>query len=347
LIVCIGCKSKPEEPETGFNTEFLKNVKTEKAVLSNQKQVLRLTGKVESNPERTIHYIPLVSGRVEQVMFSLGDRIQQGQTLLTLRSAELSELNSELISARAELRIAQREYQSAKALFEDKMLSERELIEAEMSVAQAQAEIERIENTLSIHGVSSQGGVFTVKSPISGYVLKKNVSAGSNISDDGDEIFTIADLSTVWIIANVHAGDLLFVKENMPVEITTHAYPGEIFHGKINAMSRIFDPEERVLKARIVMPNKDLKFKPEMFVDIKLKSETGRLCVAIPSDALIFDNNRYFVVVKGRDGACPVFTNREVVVQGNHEGTAYIATGLQEGDEVVIKNQLLIYSELK
>jgi cobalt-zinc-cadmium efflux system membrane fusion protein len=345
LMVCVGCKSKSEEPETtGLNPEFLKEVQTEKAVLSNQKETLRLTGKVESNPERTIHYIPLVSGRVEQVMVSLGDRVQQGQTLLTLRSAELSELNSELISARAELRIAQREYLSAKALFDDKMLSERELFEAEAAVTQAQAEIERIENTLSIHGVSDQRGIFTIKSPISGYILERNVSAGSNISDDGDEIFTIADLSTVWIIANVHAGDLMFVKENMPVEITTHAYPGEVFHGKINAMSRVFDPEERVLKARIVMPNKDLQFKPEMFVDVKLKSETNRLAVAIPSEALIFDNNRHFVVVENADGT---FENREVVVQGQHEGVAYITTGLKEGEEVVVKNQLLIYTELK
>jgi cobalt-zinc-cadmium efflux system membrane fusion protein len=344
LIICVGCKSKIEELETGFNPEFLKDIKTATAVMSNQKQALRLTGKVESNPERTIHYIPLVSGRVEQVMFSLGDRVSQGQTLLTLRSAELSELNSELISARAELRIAQREYSSAKALFDDKMLSERELFEAEAVVTQAQAEIERIENTLSIYGTSDQRGVFSIKSPISGYILERNVSAGSNISEDGDEIFTVADLSTVWIIANVHAGDLMFVKENMPVEITTHAYPNEVFHGKINAMSRVFDPEERVLKARIVMPNKDLKFKPEMFVDVKLKNESNRMSVAIPSEALIFDNNRHFVVVRTAE---KTFENREVVVQGQHDGIAYIATGLEEGEDVVIKNQLLIYTQLK
>jgi cobalt-zinc-cadmium efflux system membrane fusion protein len=221
------------------------------------------------------------------------------------------------------------------------------LFEAEAVVTQAQAEIERIENTLSIYGTSNQGGLFAVKSPISGYILERNVSAGSNISEDGDEIFTVADLNTVWIIANVHAGDLMFVKENMPVEITTHAYPGEVFHGRINAMSRVFDPEERVLKARIVMPNRDLKFKPEMFVDVKL-IDVGAMHAsplpAIPSNALIFDNNRHFVVVKTSD---KTFENREIIIQGQHDGIAYIATGLEEGEDVVVKNQLLIYSELK
>jgi len=335
-----------------LHPDFLAKIQTATVVLSNQKQELRLTGKVESNPERTIHYTPLVSGRVEQVMFSLGDRVQQGQTLLTIRSAELSELNSELISARAELRIAQREYLSAKALFDDKMLSERELFEAEASVMRAQAEVDRIESTFSIYGVTNQSGVFTIKSPISGYILGRNVSAGSNISAEADDaIFTVADLNTVWIIANVHAGDLLFVRQGMPVEITTHAYPNEVFHGKIDAMSRTFDSEERVLKARIVMPNRDLKFIPEMFVEVKLIDNVGAKnfspLPAIPSNALIFDNNRYFVVVKDRDGMHPVFTNREVVVQGRHEHIAYIASGLQEGEEIVIKNQLLIFSELK
>ncbi|MDR0437269.1 MAG: efflux RND transporter periplasmic adaptor subunit [Bacteroidales bacterium] len=345
LVMFVGCKSKSEEPENN-NAAFLESVKIEKVVLANRKEALMLTGKVENSRDQTINFIPLVSGTVGQVFFSLGDKVTKGQNLISLRSADLNELYSEQISAEAELRIAKREYQSAKALFEDKMLSERELFEAEANVAQAEAEVNRIKNTLSIYGADNQTGLFMIKSPMSGYILDKQMlSPGSNISAESDEpLFTISDLSSVWVIANVYPSDLRHVKIGMSAEITTLSYPGEVFHGKINAMSQIFDPEEKVLKARIVMPNKDLKLKPEMFVEVKLKNEVEQLYIAIPSDALIFDENKHFVVVCT---SFETFENREVVVQSQHNNTSYIKLGLEENEEVVVKNQLLIYSGLK
>jgi cobalt-zinc-cadmium efflux system membrane fusion protein len=206
--------------------------------------------------------------------------------------------------------------------------------------------VNRIKNTLSIYGADKQSGLFMIKSPMSGYILDKQVlSPGSNISAESDEpLFTISDLSSVWVIVNVYPSNLKFVREGMEAEITTLSYPDEIFHGKISAMSQTFDPEEKVLKARIVMPNRDLKLKPEMFVEVKLKNETQQLCIEIPSEALIFDDNKHFVVVKTSD---KTFENREVVVQGQHNEVSYIVSGLSENEEVVVKNQLLIFSGLK
>jgi len=342
LVISVGCKSKNEESKTAKDIA----IETKVAVLEKRKEALMLTGKVESSRDQTINFIPLVSGTIGQVFFSLGDRVQKGQTLMTLRSADLNELYAEQISAEAELRIAQREYQSAKALFEDKMLSERELFEAEAGVSQAQAEVNRIKNTLSIYGADSQTGLFTIKSPMSGYILDKQMlSPGSNISAESDEpLFVISDLNSVWVIVNVYPSDLRYVRVGMEAEITTLSYPGEIFRGKINAMSQIFDPDEKVLKARIIMPNKDLKLKPEMFVEVKLKSETEKYYIAIPSEALIFDKNKHFVVVEKSNG---IFENREVVVRGQNDTISYIAHGLEENEKVVVKNQLLIYSGLK
>jgi len=143
---------------------------------------------------------------------------------------------------------------------------------------------------------------------------------------------------------NVYAGNLLFVKEGMEVEMTTLSYPDEVFYGKINALSQVFDPEEKVLKARIVMKNNDLKLKPEMSMLIKLKDKTSQPLLAIPSESLIFDANQYFVVVEETPEK---FVIRKITPVGHHNKTTYVSSGLSEGENVVIKNQLLIYSGLK
>lgn len=340
------CSNKTDnktEENDEINKTFLQNVETTKAVLSNQKEELSLTGKVDYDPDKVVSYVPLVSGVVERSYFSLGDKVQKGQTLLDLRSTDLSSLQSDLVSSENELRVAQRELQSAQALYTDNMLSEKELLETEAQVKQAQANLSKVRSDMSTYGANKGNGTFSIKSPISGYIIEKKASTGSPVSSEGDPIFMVADLSNVWITANVYASNLKFVQEGMDVDITSLSYPGEVFQGKISSVSQVFDPEEKVLKARILMPNDDMKFKPEMSVVIKVKNDTNKRLLAIPSDALIFDDNRYFVVVENTPSN---FEIREVELQGHHGKETYIRSGLEENDNVVSKNQLLIYSNL-
>jgi len=329
--------------EEAISPSFLQNIQTTKAKLSNREDELILTGKVEFNPDKTIHYVPLISGIVDRAYFSLGDKVQKGQTLLDIRSAELSALQSEYISLETEEQTAQRGLRAAQAMYDDNMLSETELLEAKGKLRQIQATLKKIKTTMAVFGVNNGNGSFSIKSPMTGHVVHRRVSSGTTISADSEPLFSVSNLETVWISANIYASSLLFVKEGMDAEITTLSYPGEIFHGKINFLSQIFEPEEKVLKARIVMENKELKFKPEMFVAVKLKNETNKPFVSIPSNALIFDKNRYFVVAVD---SAKDFLIKEVFLEGAHGETTYISQGLSEGEEIIIKNQLLIYSEL-
>jgi cobalt-zinc-cadmium efflux system membrane fusion protein len=331
LLSCNGGKDADNAEENGVISQaFLENVQTEKPALSNQEQELILSGKVECDPNKVVYYTPLISGLIERTCFSLGDKVQKGQTMLTIRSSALSALQSELA-------VARRNLQSAEAMYEDNLISEKELIEA-------RAAYEKLQADLALYGENQGGGVFAVKSSMTGFVVEKNASAGSTISESDKPLFTIADLSSVWVIANVYAGNLQYIKEGTPVEISALAYPDEVFEGTIDALSQVFDLEEKVLKARIMMPNHELKFKPEMSVVVKLKNETHQQCLSIPSDALIFDDNRYFVVV---ETAPSTFAIKEIQRQGHYRKTSYIRSGLDENDRVVVKNQLLIYSELK
>jgi len=331
LASCSGKLDKSVSTEQNkINPAFLAHVKTTKAVLGNQEEELVLAGRVECDPDKVIFYSPLFNGVITRTYFSLGDRVNKGQAMLDIRSTELSTLQSDLA-------IAKRNLQSAESMFKDKLISEKEFVEA-------RSEYERLQADLLLYGKNMGDGVFSIKAPMTGYVIIKNASAGSTVSEGDEPLFSIADLSSVWIMASVYAGNLQFVREGMEVEITSLSYPGEVFRGKINALSQVFDPEERVLKARVVMPNKELKFKPEMSVVVKVKNERHTPSIAIPTDALLFDNNRNYVVVEESTGQ---FAVREVTLHGHHNQISYIASGISAGENVVIKNQLLIYSELK
>ena len=244
LFLCSCSEREMENAENkGINKAFLENVKTEKVVLSNFEQGLMLSGKVECDPDKIISYTPLVSGIVEKTYFALGDKVQKWQPLLDIRSSELSGLQSEQIALETELKIAQRELKTAQSMYDDNMLSEKELLEAQGRVRQAQADLEKIKSDMTVMGTSKGNGIFSIKSPMSGYIVHKKASLGSTLSADGEPVFTVADLSTVWITVNIYASDLQFVSEGMSVEITTLSYPDEVFYGKINSLSQVFDPE--------------------------------------------------------------------------------------------------------
>ncbi|MDR2914780.1 MAG: efflux RND transporter periplasmic adaptor subunit [Tannerella sp.] len=346
IFIAFSCSNKKDDlsssPEE-LHKDFLKDIKTTKAVLSNHEEELTLTGKVEYDPDKIISYVPLISGIVERTYFSFGDKVQKGQALLDIRSADLSALQSELISAEAEVSIAGRELRTAKAMHNDNMLSEKELLEAEYKLKQAEAMYSRVKNDMTAYSPKADGS-FAIQSPMTGFIVAKNVSPGTPVSAENEPLFIVADLSEVWVIANVYASNLLFVKEGMDVKITTLSYPGEVFSGKINTLSQVFDPEDKVLKARIKMQNKDLKLKPEMSAVIRLQNETQNKLISIPSDALVFDDNLYFVIVEESPGN---FITKEVELCSTHNKNTYIRSGLNEGENVVIKNQLLIYSGLK
>lgn len=340
---CSGNKEDGSDKQAEGVPTVLSSVKTVKAVTDTRKGTLTLTGQVEYDSDKVINYSPLVGGVVNRVYFSLGDKVQKGQTLLDIQSTDLSALQSEQSSLQAETRVAERELKSAREMFNDKMLSEKELLEAESTLKQAQASLSKVQNDMKLFGANKGNGIFSLTAPISGYIVSKDIASGSPISSDNGPLFTIADLSTVWVVVNVYAGNLQLVKEGMNVSFTTLSYPDEVFEGKINLLSQVFDSEDKVLKARIVIQNKDLKLKPGMSAIVYLKNETGEKNIAIPSDALIFDKDRYFVVVKNGDNS---FQSKEVILQGHNGKTSYVRSGLTEGEDIVISNQLLIYSGL-
>ena len=344
IVACSGRRKEAAAENVGdVSPEFISKIRTAAAIAANAEEGLTLSGKVECDPEQIVRYIPLVKGVAERTYFSLGDKVRRGQPMIDVRSSELSALLAESVAAETEVEISRRNMQNAQGMYADSMLSDRELLEARARLRQAEAALDRVRADMAPYSHQG-GGLFTIAAPADGYVVDKQVSAGSPFSGEGGSLFTVANLSSVWITANVYAGNITAVEEGMEVEVSTLSYPGETFSGKISALPQVFDRDERVLKARIVTPNPELKFKPEMAVVVRLKSRKGRRIIAVPSVALIFDDNRYFVVVEESPGR---FVIRSVELSGSYDRMSYISSGLSEGEAVVVENQLLVYSGLQ
>jgi cobalt-zinc-cadmium efflux system membrane fusion protein len=348
LAACSGAQQIDQElvqpRQFCLDPSFIQRLEFGNTKLEPVSEGIPLTGKVENNPDKVIHFISLVGGVISNTYFSLGDEVQKGQLLAEIRSSELSNLQSERKTLESQITVAERQRIAVQSMYDDGIASQKDLLEAESDVNIKKAELEKVNANLAIFSASAERGVFQIKAPASGIITAKNIIPGMQISAEGEPLFTISDLSEVWVLVNIYAGNVKNVSVGVDVDIRTLSYPGEIFQGKIAALSQVFDTEERVLKARVVMKNPEFKLKPGMFADVMAKKPKGMEAVAVPTKSLIFDDNQNHVVVY-RD-ACDVEI-RTVEILSKNNGTTYIARGLTEGEQIVTRNQLLLYEQLK
>jgi cobalt-zinc-cadmium efflux system membrane fusion protein len=350
ITIISGCGNRKENP-TGKTTdkyclpdELNQKIKYETTQPAAENDRLSLTGKVEYNPDKLYSFVPLLDGVVERVHFGLGDYVAKGQVMLEIRSTELSSLNALQKSAQAELKTALRQLEAVEEMYKSNISSEKELIEAQRDVELARLEIAKVQDNLSIYGGNLEKGVLVVRAPQSGHVVDKKVVAGQQIESGAHPLFVISDLKEVWIMANVYPGNLENIQEGMKATIKVSAYPNQVFEGKIDKLSNVFDVEERVLKARIKIDNSGLKLKPEMFVVVSVEQPRKNKLYRIPAKAVIFNDQKYHVIVY--HDPC----NLEVKVLDpvyQTSSSMMVEDGILAGDKIITENHLLIYNQLR
>lgn len=351
LISLAGC-SNHEKPESTANENetycldsgFKERIAFVRPAYGKVTEAIHLTGSVEANPDRVVSFVSLVSGVVTNVGFSIGDRVQKGQVLAELRSAELSALQSELSGLRSKIEVAERRLKSVKSMYDDGVSSEKDLLEARSDLDVLQSELARTTSDLSLYSAGPSDGIFRIKAPATGIITQKALTPGEQVSPGSGPLFTVSDLSRIWILANVHATNVKDVSEGMEVGITTLSYPDEKFPGRITAISSVMDEEAKVLKARIEMPNHDMKLKPGMLVDINAFKPSDRTALSLPTSSIVFDDNQNYVVLYKDD--C-LLTIRKVEIIARNNGTTYLSDGPDSTETVVSQNQLLIFEQLK
>lgn len=352
MMLNTSCRNKAAgEPATEAATpcvitpelkQLIKLTKLNRTTINNE---LELTGSISYDQDHVFRYQSLSSGVIQKVYFNMGDYVQRGQVLAEVRTSELSSQKSDLYKAEAELKLAQRQLAATQNLHNDGVASDKDLLEATNNVAALQIEINRIKETLQIQGGSIEKNLLIIRAPQSGYVVEKKITNGYQVDAGEDGLFVLSDLKKVWVMANVYAAQLSMVKTGQQVAIRTTAYPDKVFTGKINRLSNVFDPEERVMKAIIEISNNDLELKPSMMVSVNVYQRSTQQVIGIPLSAVIFDNNAYHVIVYRNE--CDVKAVTITPISSDKQFYYVNEENVEARDTVVNQNQLLIYNKLR
>ncbi|OCX52159.1 efflux transporter periplasmic adaptor subunit [Mucilaginibacter sp. PPCGB 2223] len=350
LMLLVACKDKKQEATVNtqvcVSDSMAKMITIDTAKTTTMKDELILSGEVSNDDNNVVKVFPFSSGQVLDVKVSLGDKVSKGQTLAIMRSADVAGNYTDLSSTQSDVSVTKRQLEQAEYLYKNGIASERDFTEAKENYNKAVAANNKVKSALSINGGgnTSANGMLIIKAPQSGYVVEKNITAGSFIRQDNNgSMFTISDMKDVWIWANVFESDISKVKAGYTASVTTIAYPGKVFTGKVNEVSSVLDPDNKVMKIKIVLPNPDMLLKPQMFTNVTITNNEKSESVSVPAKAIVFDSSKNYVVVY--NDKCDLKV-REVSIIKTVDDVTYIASGLKPGDKVVSKNQLLLYDEI-
>ncbi len=328
-------KDKGEIPET-----LIRTAQTAPVTQGEQVDVIKLNGKVEPDETKLAKVYALVSGKILSVNVELGDYVRKGQVLATLSSTEVAGATNDLSLAEGNVDLAKKSLETTKDLYEGKLATEQDYISARIAYNRAVSELNKARQVTAITG--GRNATFTVTAPISGYIIEKNITGNSAVrADNSADLFAVADLSDVWVTANVYEADMSAINLGDTVIINTLAAPEKSYSGVIDRVYNVLDPATRTMKVRITMKNANGELKPEMFATVKVKGRPSGSALVMPSQAILMENSRNYVVVK-KDGKLEV---REIDLIRRTNDKAYVR-GLSAGDQVVTQGQVFFYQAL-
>jgi cobalt-zinc-cadmium efflux system membrane fusion protein len=314
---------------------------------STLRRTLRLTGAVAYNAFNTTPVISQVGGPVSRILVVPGEHVKQGQSMADVSSPDYSQLLDSYLKAADSFRLSSKNYTRAQDLYAHHAIAERDLEQAESDRNQAQADLNAAEQGMKILGIKNPTNLANAPSsaqipllaPMGGEVVERLVSPGQVLQAGQTQAFTISDLSTVWVLANVYQADLAYVRSGDDVVVQTDAYPGD-FHGKISYVSPALDPNTRTLQARIVVDNPGEKLKRDMYCTVTVSAGSIPNVVAVPdSSVLRDDNNQPFVYVEAGPNQ---FGRRDVDLGERQNGQSQILKGITVGEKVVGDGSLFL-----
>ena len=323
--------------------------------------VVDLTGTVAPDDSRVAHIRPLARGVIEDVSVRLGDRVREGQALVGYDNIELGELIGDYLTSLATLRQAQTDLvvkrtaqARAEALLKLEAIAQQtvdqrraEFLNAEASVASESARVNKVEEQLHRFGLSetdldnlavqdAQGGHRVashnvLRAPFAGVVTKYDVARGELVDPQRD-LFTIANLSTVWVLADLYEKDVAKVQTGATATVRADAYPDRIFTGQLTYISDLIDPTTRTAKVRCVVPNPDGALKLDMFTKVTVPTNDRRDALVVPVNAVQQIDNQSVVFVRMSDTR---FERRDVRTGATADGRVEVTGALKAGEPVV------------
>ncbi len=303
----------------------------------NLPNVLEANGSVTPDVNRTIHVTSQGSGRVTDLRVKLGDYVHKGQVLLSIYSADLASAFSDYQKAVADERLSKHALDRAQLLYSHGALAQKDLEAAEDTEDKAKVDVQNAADRIRLLGGNPDhpGSIIELRAPVSGTIVEQNVAGYEGVKslDNSPNLFTIADLSQVWILCDVYENDLGEVHLGDPAEIRLNAYPDTTYHGKVVDISRVLDPTIRAAKVRIVLANPDGSLRPGMFAVATFRSRKLVPRVVVPTTAIMRLQDKDLVFRK--DGA-NTFRKLEIHAVGSTEdGLLELQDGVKPGEQLI------------
>ncbi len=315
---------------------------------------IRLPGVVQPNAYREVAVTPLVAGRVTRVSAELGASVRRGQTLAQIYSPELAEAQTKYVSAKAMLEAHDRELQRTQKLVEIGAASRQEMERIHAEHAAQTAAVESARSQLELLGVSASAvdalgsgskvnATTSVPAPIDGVITERAANVGLNV-DQATPLFTVVDLSTVWIIADAYEKDFSRVRVGNDATVTTAAYPGLSLRGRISYIDPQVNPETRTAKARVEVPNPRGELRLGMYAEVVVAGASGSSVTVIPRSAVqnVGDRTVVYLANPKEPGQ---FTEREVRLGEPSGEQVEVTAGVQPGDVVVTEGSFFVRAE--
>lgn len=314
---------------------------------SRLERVLRLTGSVAYNAFETTPVITQVSGPVSRIIVAPGELVRKGQAMLFVSSPDYAQLRTNYLKTRDALSLAEKNYARSEDLYAHHAISQAELLQSESTRNQAKADFEAAQQALKVLGLQDLDSLLKgppspeipVLAPIAGEVVERLVGPGQVVQAGTTQCFTISNMNTVWVLANVYEHDVGYVKEGDSVSIRTDAYP-TVFRGKISYIAPALDPASRTLQVRIVTENPGGKLKKDMYVVASVNAGVIENALTVPDAAVLrtTENEPFVYVATGPTE----FAQRLVRIGESQSGRTHIVTGLEPGERVAANGSLFL-----
>jgi membrane fusion protein, heavy metal efflux system len=298
------------------------------------------------------HVFSPVTGRVTKIVAQLGQHMKKGEPLAVIQSPDVGQFSADLGKADADLVAAQRDYKREKDLWEKHATSQKDFETAEDMYRRAKAEKDRALQKASLlrsGNVNMVDQTYTLPSPIDGELLMRNLSLGVEVQGQysggaSQELFTVGRLGEVWVLGDLFELDMSRVTVGAPASVRVIAYPGKVFEGKVDWVSRILDPTMRTAKVRCTFANPDNLLKPEMYATVAISVE-ARKELALPKGSVLRSADETVVFVergKTDDGKIRLVRVPVVVDEGESSNWLPVSKGLDKGTRVVTHGGVLL-----
>jgi len=305
-----------------------------------------LNGKIAFDENYTSRVSSSILGRAIKINAQLGDHVKAGQTLVIIDSPDLGSAMSDFHKARADLDLKKKALDRSRMLLEGGVIAQKDFESAESDMAQSQAEESRAKarlHNLGMDNTKSFEESYTLKAPISGVIVDRQINVGNEVRPDAaNPLFIITNPDHLWATIDLPERDFGKVSLGQPLSIKVDAYPDEEFKGKIDSIGTMLDPLSRRIQVRCSVEGKN-KLRPEMYAKITPLNTAQRKAIRIPNTALITEGLYSYVFVETSPNH---IQKRKVSLDTQERDYATIKDGLHNGERIVTKGAILINSEL-